>query len=112
MTGTMTEEYRKLGLDSSNDMMAHDSRRVLGRYPEAALHIREAGFGRFRMGQIMFDAGDFAQAAADWLSAAACFYLVPDLERMHDCIERVRQLNREGKIPPERRDLHVALKER
>lgn len=112
MTRTDTSEYRDLALQSSNEMMEHDSRRVLGRYPQAALHIRNAGLGRLRMGQIMSDAGDFPQAAADWLCAGECFYLVPDLERMRACVERVQKLNQEGKIPPDRRDIHDALKER
>src|ERR1700674_3025743 len=112
MTATETPEYRKLALDSSNDMIRHDARRGCGEYAGAALYISEAGSGRLRMGQIMLDAGDFPRAAADWLSAAACFYLATDLERMKECVERVRQLDREGKIPAERRDIHTALKER
>lgn len=112
MTATETPEYHKLSLDSSNDMIEYDASRALGRYPNAALHIRDAGIGRLRMGQMMFDAGEFAHAAEDWLSAAACFCLVPDLKRMNDTTELVRKLDREGKIPPERRDLHAALKER
>ena len=112
MTTTMTEEYRQLGYDTSNDMIRHDARRTDRKYEEAALHIRDAGLGRLRMGQMMYDAGEFALAVEDWLSAAACFYLVPDLERMNDATELVRKLDCEGKIPPERRDLHAALKER
>lgn len=112
MTAARTPEYRKLALDSSNEMMDYDGDWVLGRYPKAALHIREAGFGRLRMGQIMFDAGDYTQAAADWLSAAACFYLVPDLERMRDAFERVRQIDQVGHIPAERRDIRAAIQER
>jgi hypothetical protein len=112
MTTTETPEYRKLALDSSNEMMDHDGDRGLGRYPQAALHIREAGFGRLRMGQIMSDSGDFVHAAEDWLSAAACFYLVPDLERMRDAFERVRRIDQAGHIPAERRDIHAAIKER
>lgn len=112
MTGTVPSEYRDLALDSSNEMMEYDSRWVLGRYPEAAWHILRAGIARVRMGQMMFDTGEFVLAAEDWLSAAACFYLATDLERMRDAFERVRELDREGKIPPERRDIHAAIKER
>ncbi len=112
MNAAANAEYRKLALDSSNDMMDHDGEHALGRYPKAARHILQAGETRVRMGQLMFDEGQFAQAAADWLSAAACFDLVPDLERMRDAFERVRKLEHEGKIPPERRDIHAAIKER
>jgi tetratricopeptide (TPR) repeat protein len=93
-------------------MIDHDADRTLGRYPKAAAHIRDAGFGRLRMGELMFADGNFAQAAADWLSAAACFYLATDLERMREAFDRVQKLDQEGKIPPERRDIHAALKER
>jgi hypothetical protein len=93
-------------------MMDHDAERALGRYPQAAWHMLQAGEARARMGQMMFDAGQFAQAAADWLSAAACFYLATGLERMRNTFERVKQLGQEGKIPPERRDIHAAIKER
>jgi tetratricopeptide (TPR) repeat protein len=93
-------------------MIEHDADRTLGRYPKAAWHILRAGLAREQMGQIMFDAGDFAQAAADWLSAAACFDLATDPQRMQELLARVQKLNQEGKIPPERRDIHEALKER
>lgn len=112
MTALETPEYRKLALDSSNEMMDHDGDRGLGRYAKAARHIREAGFGRLRMGQIMFDAGEFVHAAEDWLSAAACFYLVPDLERMREAFGRVQALDRAGHIPAERRDIRAAIVER
>jgi tetratricopeptide (TPR) repeat protein len=112
MTATETSDYRKLELDSSNDIIRHDARRGDRKYAEAALHIRNAGFGRLRMGEMMSDTGQVAYAAEDWLSAAACFYLVPDLERLREATDRVRKLDHEGKIPPERRDIHAALKER
>jgi tetratricopeptide (TPR) repeat protein len=112
VNATANSEYRKLELDSSNDMMDHDADRTLGRYAKAALHMRDAGLMRLRMGQMMFDANDYAQAAADWLSAAACFYLATDSKRMQDALDRARKLRDEGKIPPERRDIHEALKER
>jgi hypothetical protein len=112
VNATTNSEYRKLELDSSNDMIEHDADRTLGRYPKAAWHILQAGLARERMGQMMFDGGDFTQAAADWLSAAACFDLATDPKRMRDALDRARTLDHEGKIPPERRDLHEALKER
>lgn len=112
MTATRTPEYRKLGLESSNDLIRHDARRGDGRYADAARHAREAGFARLRMGQMMFDAGEFVHATADWLSAAACFYLVPDLKRMRDTFERTRLLVQDKGVPPTRRDITAALTER
>ena len=112
MTARQSPEYKKLALDSSNDMMDHDGDRSLGRYAKAARHILQAGLARDRMGQMMFDSGDFIQAAADWLSAAACFLLAADPRRMRDAFERAQTLVHEGKVPPERRDIHAALKER
>jgi tetratricopeptide (TPR) repeat protein len=112
MTPVTTDEYRQLGYETSNDMIRHDTRRLLREYEEAALHIRQAGFGRARMGQMMFDAGEFTLAAEDWLAAAGCFYLVPDLLRLREGVEAVRQIDREGHIPPERRDIRAAILER
>ncbi len=112
MTTTNTPEYRKLELESSNDIIRHDARRSDRKYAAAALHARAAGTARLRMGQIMFDASDFTQAAADWLAAAACFHLATDPKRMRDALDRAQQLECAGKIPPERRDIHTALKER
>ncbi|MBN9121901.1 MAG: hypothetical protein J0I06_22630 [Planctomycetes bacterium] len=112
MNAATNAEYRKLGLDSSNAMIEHDADRTLGRYPKAAWHILRAGLVRAQMGQMMSDDGNFTQAAADWLSAAACFDLATDPTRMREALDRVRKLDQEGKIPPERRDLHEAIKER
>ncbi|MDB5306050.1 MAG: hypothetical protein JWO38_252 [Gemmataceae bacterium] len=112
MTMLADPEYRRLATESSNDMIRHDARRGEGEYEKAALHIREAGAGRLRMGRIAYDAGNFARAAADWLSAGACFYLATDGTRMRECIDRVRQLDQEGKIPADRRDIRAAIQER
>jgi hypothetical protein len=109
---TQTPEYKRLALDSSNDMIRYDSRWVLGEYEEAALHIRQAGFARHQMGQLAFDAGQLVRAASDWLSSAACFYLVPDLDRMREAFGRVREIDRAGHIPAERRDIRAAIVER
>ncbi|MDY3560845.1 hypothetical protein R5W23_002094 [Gemmata sp. JC673] len=105
-------EYRQLELDSSNDMMDADSRRALGRYVEAAWHHLQAGAARERMGQMMFDTGDRVRAAADWLSAAACFHLATNLQQMSEVLNRVHELVQQGSIPPERRDIRCALVER
>ena len=53
MTTTTTPEYLKLELDSSNDIIRHDARRSDRKYPEAALHARDAGLARLQMGQMM-----------------------------------------------------------
>lgn len=108
----MTDEYRQLGYDTSNDMIRYDTFRGLGEDARAIIHIRNAGAGRIRMGQMMFDDGNFARAAADWLSAAACFHLATDLQQMRDAFDRAKRLFEQGQIPPERRDLHAALRER
>jgi hypothetical protein len=112
MTGTTPTEYHTLALDSSNEMMAHDSRRVLGRYAEAAWHAFRAGDGRRRMGVLMRQANNFTRAAADWLSASACFCLAtnPGLSRIG--LMKVRELITAGHIPPERNDIHEAVRER
>lgn len=112
MTATETPEYGKLRIDSSNDMIRYDARWGDREYEQAAWHIRQAGFARQRMGQIAYDDGRFDRAAADWLSAAACFYLVPDLSRMRECVDLVRSLNRDGRISAERKDIYAALEER
>lgn len=112
MTMLTNPEYKKLSIDSSNDMIRHDARWGDGEYEQSALHIRQAGFGRLRMGQLAYDAGQLVRAACDWLSAAACFYLVPDLERMRDAFERVRRIDQAGHIPADRRDIRAAIQER
>lgn len=112
MIATQTPEYRKLEIDSSNDLIEHDAGRGLGRYASAALHARNAGQARLRMGEITFPEGEYENAAEDWLSAAACFYLVPDPLRMRACLERVQQLAAEDRIAEGRRDIHEAISER
>jgi hypothetical protein len=112
MTATDNTEYRTLERESSNDLIRHDARRGDGKYAEAAWHALQAGHGRVRMGQIMSEAENAVEAAADWLSAAACFYLATDPTQMRAALDRAQQLQNEGRIPPERRDIHEALKER
>ena len=55
MTVTQTQQYRDLERESFNQMMAADSRRVLGRYEEAAYHLFQAGTARARMGQLCYE---------------------------------------------------------
>ncbi|HKI33744.1 MAG TPA: hypothetical protein VKA46_17965, partial [Gemmataceae bacterium] len=73
MTGTQAAEYRELELQSSNLLLEADSRLVLSRYEEAAFHALQAGRSRARMGELNYKADEWAGAAEDWLSAAACF---------------------------------------
>lgn len=112
MSVTDLPEYRKLRLDSSNDLMRHDGRRAEGEYVQAALLARQAGLARQQMAAMAFAAGEYVRAASDWLSAAACFYLVPDLDRMRECLASAQQLEREGRIPAENRHVFAALRER
>jgi tetratricopeptide (TPR) repeat protein len=64
------------------------------------------------MGQLCFVADDFPQAAADWLSATACFLQATALREAEETFCRVQELQKDGQIPPGRNDLFVALRER
>jgi hypothetical protein len=112
MTTTINTEYRTLERESSNDLIRHDARRGDGKYAEAAWHALQAGHGRRRMGILKRDAGEFTYAAEDWLSASACFYLATNPNLLRAGIEKVRELDQAGHIPPERPDLHEAFQER
>ncbi len=112
MTVTETPEYKRLALESSNEMIEHDASRGLGRYPEAALHSKQAGLDRLRMGQIMFDAGQFGYAVEDWLSAATCFLLGGAEKEAETSLDLVAHLEQQGNIGQDRKDLRVALSER
>ena len=46
MIATHQEEYHALERESSNFLLEHDSRRILGRYEEAAYDALQAGRGR------------------------------------------------------------------
>ncbi len=113
MIRTLASEpnYRELRLESSNDLVDHDSRRVLGRFAEAARHALRAGAPRDRMGQIRFDAERYADAADDWLSAASCLLLATASRRAAEVLKIVHGLIAEGKVPADRKDLHAALAE-
>jgi hypothetical protein len=112
MTAAQEREYHDLELDSSNELLEHDSRRVLGRFEEAAHHALQAGRARARMGQLRFDAGDYSGAAADWLSAAACFLQADAGDSATIILDEVRRLAADGRLPAARPDLAAALKER
>jgi hypothetical protein len=112
MTSNDTPEYRKLALDSSNDLIRYDSRWILGEYPSAAFHALRAGIARTNMGVIKVKEKDFTQATADWLSAAHCFNLATRPQLVRRTLDWVLQMGKEGKIPPERRDLFAAIAER
>jgi hypothetical protein len=112
MIGTKADEYRELERESSNHLLEHDSQRTLGRYEEAASHALQAGKDRVRMGQLCFDAAEYPEAAADWLSAAACFLLAMARTQAGDILSVVHRLEADGKIPVDRPDLMAALRER
>lgn len=102
---TITTEYRELAVASSNEMLAHDSRRILGRYVEAAQHAYQAGISRMRMAQLSHTSGDSLQAANDWLAATACFHLANAPDKMQEALAHLRELESEGKLPSERADI-------
>jgi hypothetical protein len=112
MTAAQEREYHDLELESSNELLAHDSRRVLGRFEEAARHALQAGRARARMGQLRFAAGDYSGAAEDWLSAAACFLQASAGEPATAALNEVRRLGAEGRLAAARPDLAAALAER
>lgn len=112
MPVTATPEYRALQRDTSNDIIRHDTRRGDGEFTAAATHARRAGIGRRRMAELAVAAGEYPRAAADWLSAAACYLLCDDGGAMAECVARARELADAGRIPADRRDLWHALAER
>jgi hypothetical protein len=112
MTGTKSAEYRDLEHESSSQLVEYDSRRVLGRYEEAACHALQAGIGRARMGQLCFEAEEYAEAAEDWLSAVECFLLGAATQQAAGILELLCRLEAGGKIPVERSDLIATLRER
>jgi hypothetical protein len=72
MTGTQSDEYRRLALESSNLLMEHDSRSVLGRYEEAADRVLvHAGQGKPNNWNAHGTHGDSWQAHTDQAVAAA-----------------------------------------
>jgi tetratricopeptide (TPR) repeat protein len=112
MTSNDTPEYRKLALDSSNDLIRYDSRWILGEYTSAAFHALKAGIARREMGKIKFKEKDFTQTAADWLCAVHCFSLATRPQLVRTTLDWVLKVEKEGKIPRDRRDLYVAIAER
>lgn len=112
MIATQTSEYRQLALDSSNSLMDWDAGRALGRHEEAAVAVRRAGELRRQMGQLCLADGDYPQAAADWLSAAACFVQATAADEAEELVHRVTDMVRQDQIPAERKDIWAALSER
>jgi len=112
MTANHHHEYADLELKSSNEMLAADSRWVLGRRKESAEHFSRAGRFRDRMGSISLERQHFEEAAEDWLSAATCFVRACAFEPAATILVQVQKLFAEGRIPPERVDLIRALRER
>jgi tetratricopeptide (TPR) repeat protein len=112
MTGTKAPEYRDLEHESSSQLMEYDSRRVLGRYPEAAYHALQAGCGRARMGQLGFEAGEYAEAVEDWLSAVECFLLATAPKQAAGVLNGLHRLEADGKIPEARPELLDGLRQR
>jgi hypothetical protein len=112
MTSTKAQEYHDLEHKSSDHLLEHDSRRVLGRFQEAAYHALEAGKSRARMAQLCFEDAQYAEAVEDWLSAVACFLLADAKPQAIDSLERLHQLEADGKIPSDRPELLAALRNR
>jgi hypothetical protein len=62
------------------------------------------------MGQLRFEAEEYAEAAEDWLSAASCFLLAASRKQAADILEVVHRMETAGKLPADRPDLHDALR--
>ena len=112
MIAVKHEDYRRLELDSSNLLMQWDGKWGLGWYEEAASAVLKAGEMRRRMAQMCFEAGDFEQAAADSLSSAACFFAATAADRAKEQLGIAQQLEADSRIPPKRKDILAALRER
>ncbi len=110
MIGSKVQKYLDLEHESSNRMLEHDSRRVLGRYKEAVYHALRAGMIRDQMGQRCYAAENYAEAAEDWLSAVECFLLASATKEAADVLGSLHRLETEGKILAERPDLVSALR--
>jgi tetratricopeptide (TPR) repeat protein len=109
MTPIDSPEYRKLVLDSSNDLIRYDSQWILGEYTAAAFHALRAGIARTNMGVIKVNHQEFTQAAEDWLCAAHCFNLATRPQLARRTLDWVSQMEKDGKIPQQRRDLFAAI---
>jgi hypothetical protein len=105
-------EYRELATESSNLMLDWDGRWVLGRYEEAVYALLQAGYMRRRMAEMCLAEHEFEYAAEDWLSAAEAFRQVPALELARSALGSVQQIDADGRIPADRKDLHRAVTER
>lgn len=112
MSATEQHQYRDLQRESSNFLMEHDSRRVLGRYAEAAYDALEAGRRRARMGQLCYAAGEYAEAFEDWLSAAECYLQGTGKKQAAEILSLLQRVEADSKMPATHLDLHAALRER
>ncbi len=102
-------EYRQLARESSNQMLRYDAERLQGNFEEAGLAIWQAGQNRMKMADLGRQEGDVSRAAADLLSAAACFLQAGNLKWAERAFRELEQL---GPLPAERRDLTDARAER
>jgi hypothetical protein len=112
MSVTQQQVYHDLERESSDFLLEHDSRRVLGRYAEAAYDALQAGERRARMGQLCFEAGEYAEAVEDWLSAVECFLRATAKKRGAEILALLHRLEADDKLPAERPNLYAALRER
>jgi hypothetical protein len=112
MTGTKTTEYQSLARASSSEMLDYDSRWVLGRYEKAASHALRAATARARMAQLCLDAGEYAEAVEDWLSAAGCFLQATARQEAGTVLCILHGLEADGRFPLGRADLNAAFRER
>ncbi len=69
-------------------------------------------WGRTRMGQVCLEAEEYAEAVADWLSAADCFLQATARKQAADVLDVLHRLEADGKVPAERPDLRAVLRQR
>ena len=112
MTNQMPDQYRELVLQSSNLLLEGDLSRVLGCYEEAALKRFKAGEQRKQMGTIAARIGKPVFAFEDWLSASACYLEATAVKEAVDVLAQLTDMEKQGAILPNRRDLFDALTER
>ena len=104
--------YRVLATDSSNLMLKHDGEVGQGNDVEAAYAIWQAGGMRSKMADLSLADGDYGRAIADNLSSSACYIVAADAERAALSLRKAQELEKQGKVPPERSDLPGVIRER